>query len=127
MSVHVSWIDDTHTAILREFEGSWTWDEFYASQDEVNSKLRSVTHLVHQVLDFSQTKSLPPNTLTHLRNSGRNMPDNRGKSLVVTQSMFYLQMYRVLDRMFPALTKRVVIVATREAALEKIRPAEARA
>lgn len=125
MSITAVWLDDTKTTILREFSGSWTWDEFYKSQGEVNAMLRSVDHLVNQIFDFSTTKSLPPNTLTHLRNSGRNMPENRGKSIVVTQSMFYQRMYLILQRMFPAVTQRVVIVPTREAALEKLSPTEA--
>lgn len=120
MTVHVSWVDDSKTTILREFGTSWTWNEFYESQDEVNEMLRSVEHKVHQILDFSKSNSMPSNTLTHIRNSGRNTPQNRGKSIVVTKSAFYKQMYKILDLLFPAVTERVIVVATREEALKEI-------
>jgi hypothetical protein len=121
MGLEVSWVDYAQTTILRYFTGHWTWEEFYKSQEQVNAMLRSVPHQVHQILDFSETSSLPPNTLTHLRNSARNVPPNRGKSIVVTRSNFYLQMYNILNKLFPAITERVIIVATREEALEKAR------
>lgn len=124
MTIRVSWLDDSRTVILREFEGKWTWDEFYRSQSEASAMLASVEHRVHQIFDFSQAQSLPPNTLTHLRNAGRNMPANRGKSVVVTQNVFYQQMYRILNMVFPAVTRRVVLVETREAALEQVRTME---
>lgn len=124
MSINVSWVDDSKTAILREFGVSWTWDEFYESQNQVNEMLRSVEYKVHQVLDFSMSNSLPSNTLTHIRNSGRNMPENRGKSIVITHSAFYKQMYKILDLLFPTITERVVIVATREEALKEIASAK---
>jgi hypothetical protein len=121
MSVEVSWVDYAQTTILRNFTGLWTWEEFYKSQEQVNAMLRSVPHKVHQILDFSETKSLPPNALTHLRNSGRNVPPNRGKSIVVTRNNFFLQMYNIINKLFPAITERVVIVATRDEAMANAR------
>ena len=120
MTIIVSWFDDSKTAILREFGASWTWDEFYESQTEVNAMLSSVEHKVHQVIDFRQSNTLPSNTLTHIRNSGRNIPENRGKSIVITRSAFYKQMYKILDLVFPSITERVIVVATRDEALKEI-------
>lgn len=124
MTISVSWLNDSKTAILREFGTTWTWDEFYDSQTKVNEMLRSVEYKVHQVLDFSLSNSLPSNTLTHIRNSGRNTPENRGKSIVVTRSGFYKQMYKILDLLFPAVTERVIVVATREEALKEVAASE---
>ena len=120
MGVHVSWIDDSKTAILRQFEGVWTWDEFYASQNEASAMLNSVKHEVKQIFDFSLAHSIPPNALSHLGTSANNMPDNRGISIVVTQSGFYLHMYRILGIVLPNITRRVVVVKTLKEALELI-------
>jgi hypothetical protein len=124
MSVRVTWLDSSHTVIVREFEGAWTWDEYYTSQKQVSEMLLSVKHNVHQIFDFTKSSALPSNTLSHLRGSGRGMPTNRGRSVIVTQSNFYKHMYQLFDRLFPGVTQRVVLVATLEEALDKVRAAE---
>lgn len=124
MGINVSWLDETKQVIVRDFAGKWTWAEFYIAQEQVNVMLRSVDYTVHQMFDFSASASLPPNTLTHLRNSGRNMPPNSGKSVVITHNEFYLQMYRVLNLVFPNVTRKVVLAGTRADALAKLRTVE---
>ncbi|HEX2906968.1 MAG TPA: hypothetical protein VHO69_08920 [Phototrophicaceae bacterium] len=121
MTVRVTWLDDAKTTILREFEGLWTWEEYYASQSEVNTMLRSVEYNVHQILDFTAAaRTLPANVLTHIGHSDRNVPPNRGKSVVVLQNAFFRQMVQLLNRIFPNVTKRVVVVATRAEAVKAI-------
>jgi hypothetical protein len=124
MSVRVTWLDSSHTVIVREFEGAWTWDEYYASQQQVSEMLLSVRYNVHQIFDFTRSSALPSNTLSHLRSSGRGMPTNRGRSVIVTQSNFYKHMYNLFDHLFPGVTQRVVLVSTIEEALEKVRTTE---
>lgn len=119
MPVHVSWVDTSRTVILREFTGNWTWDEFYRSQDEARTMLDAVTYTVHQIFDFSHTQNLPPNALSHLSRSARNMPANRGKSIVITENNFYRQMYGLFARLFPTLNQRVVLVTNRDQAMEE--------
>ncbi|HEX2908469.1 MAG TPA: hypothetical protein VHO69_16475 [Phototrophicaceae bacterium] len=125
MAIQVKWLDDDKKTVVREFVGAWTWEEFYASQDEVNVLLRSVDYNVHQIMDFRQaSRALPANTLTHIGHSGKAVPPNRGKSIVVVQNAFFKQMYGLLDRIFPSVTERVVLVATFEEALETLRAGE---
>ena len=120
MAVDVKWLDDSKTAILREFEGSWTWNEFYASQKEAAAMLNSVKYEVPQIFDFSQAAVIPANALSHIRDSDNNMPENRGASIVVTQSRFYGQMYSILEKVIPRLTRKVVLVKSLEEALERL-------
>jgi hypothetical protein len=119
MTVKVSWVDDAKTAILRVFEGQWTWDEFNKSQHEAIDMLSSVQYEVPQIFDFSNATVIPSDALSHIRDSAKDMPNNRGASIVVSTNKFYGQMYNVLDKVFPRLTRKVVIVKTREEAIEK--------
>lgn len=120
MNIQTNWLDSTtKNVILREFKGEWTWDDFAESQKEVSALLSSVEHTVHQIIDFSGTPTMPPGAIAHMRNSGRDMPENRGKSIVVINRVLYQQMYNVLSKVFPSVTERVVIVSTREEAIEE--------
>lgn len=124
MGIITKWQTEERQVIVREFDKTWNWEDFYASQDEVSQMLGSVTYKVHQILDFSESQSLPPNALTHIGKSGRNMPENRGATIVVMESRLYQAMYGILKTVFPALVTRVVLVSTREEAeayLEKQR------
>lgn len=124
MAIETRWLNDEKTTIMRTFSGVWTWEEFDASQHEVIDMLRSVTHNVHQLLDFTQSSHLPANVLTQLRNSGKDMPTNRGKSIVAINQSFYKQMYGILNRIFPAITERVVVVGTLDEALAHLKQNE---
>ena len=42
MSIRVSWIDDTKTALLRDFDGAWNWEDFHQSQEDAIAMLNSV-------------------------------------------------------------------------------------
>ncbi len=118
MGIQTKWYDDTHQAIVREFDRQWTWEDFYASQQVVHEMLQSVPYDVHQIIDFSASQTLPSNILTHIGKSERNMPKNRGKSIVVIQSPLYQTMYNILTKVFPSIVTRVVLVKTREEAEE---------
>lgn len=120
MAIETRWLNDDKTTIMRTFSGVWTWEEFAESQNEVIDMLHSVTHNVHQVLDFTPSSHLPANVLTQLRSSGKDMPANRGKSIVAINQSFYKQMYGILNRIFPAITERVVVVDTLDEALSHI-------
>lgn len=121
MAVTVSWVDDSKTIILRVFEGQWTWEEFNDSQQKAAEMLSSIQYEVPQIFDFSKATVIPSEALSHIRDSGHDMPDNRGASIVVSTNKFYGQLYNVLDKVFPRLTRKVVIVETREEALKQAR------
>jgi hypothetical protein len=125
MSIQTKWLDDRHTTIVREFTGKWTWAEFHESQRQIIEMLNSVRHKVYQIVDFSQSPPLPPNALGQVRDSLKEMPENRSKSFVVMNALFYKQAYYVVSTIFPNLTKNVVVVGTMQEALDKLREYEA--
>jgi hypothetical protein len=83
------WDNIAKTVIRITYPEKWTWEEFYELNTEtIPAMLREVTHGVYLVADFSTTKFLPPNALTHGRSVMTHYPPNWNLLIVVTKSRF---------------------------------------
>ena len=123
MPVSAYWLNDEQTIVQYDFEGRWTWDEFYPEYQKALKMERSVTHRVDVVMDFRQSKSVPPSALTHMRKITDNQPDNIGLSVFVTTNPFFNVMYTAGVRFYPKMKDYFVIVETIEEAHEIIQAA----
>ena len=52
MPITVQWFDAEHTLIKVDYEGRWTWDEFFAAADDGRALAKSVNHRVDYILDM---------------------------------------------------------------------------
>lgn len=117
MSIHVQWLDEHQTIILREVIDGWTWDEFYQSLYQVTALLRSVDHTAYLIEDFSRaSQQLPGNDFRSDRSIVKIKPANFGQAIAVMPSPFYREMYEALSLVFPMLSGRVIFADTRDQA-----------
>jgi hypothetical protein len=123
MPVSAYWLNDEQTIVQYDFEGRWTWDEFYPEYQKALKMERSVTHRVDVLMDFRRSKSVPPSALTHMRKITDNQPDNIGLSVFVTTNPFFNVMYTAGVRFYPKMQDYFVIVETIEEAYEIIQAA----
>lgn len=120
MPITVSWHDEMKTTILRQMEGSWTWEEFHTSQSTINAMLKEVPHTVDQIIDTRKSSSIPPSALTHFRSANKNVPANAGLRVVIGTNAFYQMMFKILGNVFPNVTQNVIVVADMDAALAEL-------
>ncbi len=68
MPVANNWYDDAQTIVKVDYEGQWTWDEFFAAADKGRALANSVSHRVDYILDM-QKGTVPSggSTLTNSR------------------------------------------------------------
>lgn len=59
MGIHVQWDNPEKTVIFIEFEGHWSWDDFYALDRQTIAMLDSVEHQVCYIVDTRSTRHLP--------------------------------------------------------------------
>ena len=67
MPITNHWLDAEHTIIKQDYEGSWTWDEFFASADDGRALAKSVDHRVDYILDMRH--GIQPNKGSTMTNS----------------------------------------------------------
>jgi hypothetical protein len=109
MSVRVSWDNDDKTTTRYDFEGAWTWDEFYAATGDAFALTRSVEHRVDSISYFAPGANLPPNALLHFRRAMVNAPENRGVTVIVGGSRFINTMVTVFSKLNRSLGERLIL------------------
>lgn len=114
MTVRAYWLDEEKTVVQYDFEGSWTWEEFYPAFEEALAMETSVKHRVDVICDFRKVEGLPPSALTHLKNITDKQPENIGLSIFVTTNRFFNLMYETALKFYPKTKRYFVIVATPE-------------
>lgn len=70
MPINNFWADESHSAIVIQPIGKWSWEDFYNSTAESFSLLDSAdgSHKIHTILDWSKTAAWPMNTMVHGKN-----------------------------------------------------------
>lgn len=67
MGVTVEWANAEKTIVLYTFKDPWNWDEFYTCWDWLKAALDASEHKVSILMDLSATRTIPPDSLKHLR------------------------------------------------------------
>ena len=120
MPIQVFWDNAEKTIVRREMSGKWTWDEFFESQQAVNSMLEGLPQTVDQIFDVRQAAALPQGALTQLRSATNQRAYNSGLRVVVGPNRFYEVMFTMLAKIMPHLKESVVMVETLDDAYQLI-------
>lgn len=94
MSVSAWWDNDEQTIVRYDFEGHWTWEEFYPVYEQAIAMERGVPHRVDVILNMLKSQNIPISILTHARSIARKQPGNLGISVIVTTNAAILSLYR---------------------------------
>jgi hypothetical protein len=100
MTIEVNWIDDSHTGILLDFRGNWTWSEFRVANDKAHEMMKSVPYAVDQVSDLTNSKGLPAGALTEGRAMMNGFESSEGLMLVVQAGGFVISLYNVFQKLY---------------------------
>lgn len=120
MGVNVFWVNDDKTIVQYDFIGRWTWEDFYPAYEEALRMEASVTHRVDVIINLLESRSIPPNALSHLKNITDKQPDNIGVSVLVTTHRFVKVMYDMGVKFYPKMRQYFAIVETMDEAFETI-------
>jgi hypothetical protein len=119
LPITIRWYDETRAIILAEFIGVWTWEDYHAASMQVVQMADTVDCCVDQILDFSQSSSIP--TSEYMANIGQGINRATSKlelSVNVKPPNLIRSMLAVLEQTTPK--PRRVIVQSREEALAVI-------
>jgi hypothetical protein len=114
MSVQVRWDNEQKTVIFYEFDGKWTWDEFYPAFEQARTMLAEVAHIVDFICVFERVGGyfMPLNLLFHIRKIYTNAPPNIGVTLLVGHFSELGVIYNMIKRVYPLIAERYVIAST---------------
>src|SRR5215216_144560 len=95
--VTVSWDNEAKNIIRYDFQGRWTWEDFYAASAQAFAMTRSVIHRVDAISHFHHGAVLPPNALYHFRHAMINAPKNRGVNVIVGATSFVKTLIKIFS------------------------------
>jgi|GEM_PF-3136748 hypothetical protein len=120
MPVTIAWYDDTQTILHMHFTEPWTISEMSEAIHEVRLNMQDVAHMVDLVFDIGQVQRIPPNIITHfaLSRDDSHTASNQRYVVVVVQNRYISSLVSVSKRMLPAITQKMLMVATLDEAIE---------
>ncbi len=100
MGVNAIWDNAEKTILRQDFDGKWTWDEYFAASKRTQEMMGSVQHIVDVIANM-KPGTIPMNgsALVYARDAMRVLP-NRGKVAVVVNPFVaaMLKIFKNFDR-----------------------------
>lgn len=117
MSAVVQWHDAAQTVLRWEFEGAWTWEEFYQAQDEVNALSASVEHPVDIIVVMHPTSAVPAGAPSQFGRIARGSHGRSGRTVLVGANRFVEVMLSIFGKFQRETARRITTAKSIEEAL----------
>lgn len=109
MPIQVRWGNAENTVVVCEFEPKWTLEEYYTMIDDAYTLMISVTHTVHTIADFTNSRMAPSQILTSGRHVQKHSAPNSGITVVVSGGGFIKALLDIAQKLY--LTGKKIFVA----------------
>lgn len=119
MKIHVLWDNDEKTIIRYDYSKGWTWKDF-AEADKIYQQMRAeVTHTVHIIANFEDGAFPPMGALGKFKSAQEGTPGD-AVVVVVGGGLFITQLVSVFNRVYKALSRKLMVADSLDEAREKI-------
>lgn len=102
MPVSIRFENDNHIVVW-EFEGTWTWEEYYDRRREANAVIELCNHPVDMIVDMTRSRILPQNAMSHAGKAVQMAPTNLRKTIFVGSNQFFRIFFRMFTQLYGAL------------------------
>lgn len=106
--ITVEWANEAKTVVRWRFINTWTWDDFYAAQKEVDAMIDTVDGIVDGIILTSASQNLPSGALPHLRKITIQRHKRYGLSYVVGSGVYLTTVLNILAKVVREETIRFV-------------------
>ena len=101
MPIHIKWDNDEKTILRYDFEGRWTWDEYFSVMKQLTAMMASVEYRVDAIANMKPgIMPTSGSAMSSARTALRKLPPNCGVVVVVTNSFIsaMLSVFKQFDR-----------------------------
>lgn len=100
MGIVVDWADETHSAVVLDFRGKWTWEELRLANEKADTMIKSASGTVDIVNDLTNSGGLPSGALTEGRAMMNGFESGEGQMVVVQAGGFVQSLYNVFQKLY---------------------------
>jgi hypothetical protein len=108
MPISVQWDNPDKTLLRWNFEGKWTWDDYYAAMEQNNALLDSIQSKADLLIDMQQTNIVAAGFTSQFRRISQFHP-KAGFAIIVLNSRFIEIMLNMLMNFQPAMRHQVIV------------------
>ncbi len=100
MPIHINWDDEEKTILRHDFEGEWTWGDFFELMRSRNAYMSSVNHRVDVIANMKPGIMPIGFALSSAKTSLRSVPPNHGIFVIVVNAVVdtMLDIFKQFDR-----------------------------
>ncbi|MBZ0289918.1 MAG: hypothetical protein K8I30_20005 [Anaerolineae bacterium] len=100
MAIEVFWGNPEQTIVCSRFGEMWTLEDTHQMIDDMHALTSSVTHTVHTILDFTDSRVSPTRLLSSGNHIEKRSVPNSGISVIVKANGFVKAMAQLITKMF---------------------------
>ncbi|NDJ61277.1 MAG: hypothetical protein GYB67_09140 [Chloroflexi bacterium] len=112
MSVYVTWDDLGHNVLRYEFTPPWTWNEFTAASELVQTMITETPHEVFVIMDVRTVGAIPPGSMTYVTRPAQAMPANTVAVFVVGANAVIQTLFGVFRALYGPIAENVMLCDT---------------
>ncbi len=100
MPIYINWDDDEKTILRHDFEGEWTWGEYFELMRNRNAYMSSVDHRVDVIANMKPGIMPTGFALSSAKTSLQTVPANHGIFVIVVNAVVdtMLEVFKQFDR-----------------------------
>lgn len=114
MSVNLVWDDSHHTTLRFDYEGEWTWNEWYAAMDDAETRIRELDDTVYLINNLGDTTYLPKNAMTNFKQNAIHFHAIVRMTFIVSENLFIKVMFNTFKRFAGAWAEHYYFVTSLE-------------
>ena len=122
MPLKAEWLDAQKTIMGCTGEGTWTWDDYHKTLDEIANQFKATQRRVDLVI-ISKPNAIVPkgSSMPHYQRAMRIMPPNLGLLVMVTNNTFARTIVSIFSKVYPNKDNvKLVMVASLDEAKIRI-------
>jgi hypothetical protein len=120
MPVQVRWYNEEKRILYYDFQGMWTWDEYFNALAEGRGLMRAVEHQVCVLNDMRTAGHIPGGFMSRAQTVIGSRPDNTGRAVFITTQTFFLNLLDTIRRVLPDFGANYYYEDTEEHAVEHL-------
>ncbi len=101
MTITVQWHDAGKQVIYFQFEGVWTWKEFYESLSQSYEMVDRVGHKVYAFIDTRNSSMIPGNFLSGIKSVDAKTHSNIERIVMIGANPLMIKLIDMFNRLRP--------------------------
>lgn len=123
MPISIHWDNEEKTTLRWDFEGRWTWIEFYEAIEEDYALREETDHKINSVIYLGNSSTIPSGAPSQFHRLAKWSHPRAGKTVIVGANRFVEILVQIFSTVQRDIGKRIVMAKSLEEARELLKTA----